>query len=131
MRQREGRLLSPGSWRGPVSICPSMTWGGRSLAGLVELGLQFLVDGLEGQDSSYAGQIEAIVEEPADLSEADEVVVAVATGATLATGRIDQASGLVEPEVLGSTAHQLGCDRDSVQAPARIGTRIGPRGSAR
>jgi hypothetical protein len=73
-----------------------------------------LVGGLEGQDGRDAGQIEAVVEEAPDLSETDEVVVAVAAGTTLATGRIDQAPGLVEPEVLGSTAHQFGGYGDSV-----------------
>ena len=92
------------------------------MAGLVELGLQFSVDGLEGQDGSDPGQIEAIVEEPADLSETDEVVIAVAPGATSAAGRIDQSPGLVEPQVLGSTTHQLGGDGYSVQAPSCIGT---------
>jgi hypothetical protein len=104
---------------------------GRPLASPVELGPEVLVDGLEGQDGSDTGQIEAVVEEPADLSKADEVVVAVATGATLATGGIDQAPGLVEPEVLGGAAHQFGCYGDSVQAPGRIGTLIVPRRSAR
>jgi hypothetical protein len=89
-----------------------------------------LVDSLESQDGSDAGKIQAIVEEPADLSETDEVVVAVATGATLAASRIDQAPGLVEPEVLGSAAHQLGCDGDSVQAHVRIRAVIVPRRSA-
>jgi hypothetical protein len=100
------------------------------LAGLVELGLQLSVDGLEGQDGSDAGQIEAVLEEPADLPEADEVVVAVAAGTTLATGWIDEAPGLVEPEVLGSAAHQFGGYGNSVQAPGRIGTPLVPRRSA-
>lgn len=79
---------------------------------------------------SDAGQIESIIEEPTDLSEADEVIVAVATGAALATGWVDEAPGLVEPEVLGSASHQLGCYRDSVQAQVRIGTPIGLSRSA-
>jgi hypothetical protein len=86
------------------------------------LGLEFLIDGLEGQDGSDPGQIEAVVEEPADLSEADEVVIAVATGATLAAGWVDQAPGLVKPQVLGSATHQLGRYGYSVQAPSHIGT---------
>jgi hypothetical protein len=86
-----------------------------------------LVDGLKGQDGSDAGQIEAVVEESADLSEADEVVIAVATGPTLAAGWIDEAAGLIEPEVLGSAAHQFGCYGDSVEALGRIGTLILPR----
>jgi len=90
--------------------------------GLVELGLQFSVGGLEGQDGSDPGQIEAIVEEPANLSEPDEVVVAVATGATLAAGWIDQAPGLVQAKVLGSAAHQFGGYGDPVQAQSCIGT---------
>ncbi len=89
----------------PLLTRPMSAWRGRPLAGLVELGLQVLVDGLDGQDGSNAGQVEAVVEEPADLSEAGEVVVAVAAGATLATGRIDEAPVLVEPEVLRSAAH--------------------------
>jgi hypothetical protein len=90
-----------------------------------------LVGGPEGQDGSDASQIEAVVEELTNLSEADEVVVAVAAGATLAAGWIDQTPGLVEPEVLGSAAHELGRYRDSVQAPGPIGTVILPRQSAR
>ena len=62
---------------------------GHPLAGVVEFDLQGLVGGLEGQDCSDPGQIEAVVEEPADLPEADEVVVAVAAGATLAASRSD------------------------------------------
>jgi hypothetical protein len=81
-----------------------------------------LVDGPEGQHGSDAGQIEAFIEEPADLSETDEVVVAVAAGTPLATGWIDQAPGLVEPEVLGSAAHQFSCYGNSVQALGRIRT---------
>jgi hypothetical protein len=72
------------------------------LAGLVELDLQFLVHGLQGQDGRDASLSEAVVEEPADLSEADEVIIAVATGPTLAASWIYQAPGLVEPEVLGA-----------------------------
>jgi hypothetical protein len=86
-----------------------------------------LVDGLEGQDGSDAGKIQAVVEEPAYLPEADQVVVTVATSATFATGRIDQAPGLVEPEILGSAAHQLCCNGDSVQAQGGIGTFVLPR----
>jgi len=72
--------------------------------------LQVLVGGPERQDGRDAGQIEAVIEKPPDLSEADKVIIAVTTGATLASGRVDQAPGLVEPEVLGSAAHQLGGD---------------------
>jgi hypothetical protein len=81
-----------------------------------------LVDGLEGQDGSDAGQIEAFVEELADLSEADEVVVAVAAGATLAARWADQPAGLVEAEVLGSATDQFGRYGDAIQAPAGIGS---------
>ena len=95
----------------------------------VELGLELSVRGLEGQDGRDAGQIKAVVEEPADLSEADEVVVAVATGATLAAGWIDQAPGLVQPEILGSAAHQFGGYGDPVQAQSCIGTIIRTRRS--
>ena len=90
-----------------------------------------MVGGPEGQDCSDASQIEAVVEELTDLSEADEVVVAVAAGATLAAGWIDQAPGLVEPEILGSAANQLGCYGDSVETPIRIRTLIVARRSAR
>ena len=85
-----------------------------------------MVGGPEGQDGSDASQIEAVVEELTDLSEADEVVVAVTTGTALAAGGIDQAPGLVEPEVLGSTAHQLGCYGDPIQTPVRTGTAVRP-----
>ena len=97
------------------------------MPGLVELGLQFSVRGLESQDGSDPGQIESVVEELADLPEADEVIVAVATSATLAAGWIDKASSLVEAKVLGSTAHQLGGYGDPVEATGPIGTLIGPR----
>jgi len=109
---------------------PATACCGRPLARVVEFDLEGLVGGLEGQHGRDAGQIEAVVEEPADLSEADEVVVAVATGATLAAGRIDQAPSLVEPEVLWSAAHELGRHRDAVEAPARIGTVVLPQRSA-
>ena len=95
--------------------------------GLVEFSLQGLVGSLEGQDGSDASEIDAVVEEPADLTQPDEVVVAVSAGAALAAGRSDQATGLVEPQVLGSTAHQFGRYRDPVQASARIRTVIPPR----
>jgi hypothetical protein len=85
------------------------------------LGSEVTVGGLEGQDSGDAGQIEAVIEEPADLSEADEVIVAVATGAALAASWADQAPGFVETEVLGSAAHQFGGYRDSVESPGCIG----------
>jgi len=85
-----------------------------------------LVGGPEGQDGSNAGEIEAVVEELTDLSEADEVIVAVAAGATLAAGWIDQASGLVEPEILGSAAHQLGRYGDPIQTPVRTRTAVRP-----
>ena len=86
----------------------------QHLKAVVEFDLQGLVGHLEGQNGSDAGQIEAIVEESADQTEADEVVVAVATSASVAAGRMDQTSGLVEAEVLWSTSHQLGGDGDSV-----------------
>jgi hypothetical protein len=89
--------------------------------------LQLAVGGLEGPDSSDAGQIEAVVEEPADLSEADQVVVAVATGAALAASWTDQAPSLVEPEILGSATHQFGGYGDPVEAAGPIGTLVGPR----
>ena len=119
-----GAKIGPqrGTLSGSAPTRPATARCRRPLAGLVELGLQFSVDGLEGQDGSDPGQIEAVVEEPADLSETDEVVIAVAAGATSAAGRIDQAPGLVEPQVLGSATHQLGGDGDSVQAPSCIGT---------
>jgi hypothetical protein len=89
-----------------------------------------LIGGPEGQDGSDASQIEAVVEELTDLSEADEVVVTVATGTALAASWIDQAPSLVEPEILGSAAHQFGCYRDSIQATVRIWTFIRHRRSA-
>ena len=92
------------------------------MTGVVQFDLQGLVGGLERQDGSDAGQIEAVVEELADLSEADEIVIAVAAGAALAAGRTDQAPSLVEPKILWSATHQLGRYRDSVQAPVGIGT---------
>ena len=101
------------------------------MSGLVELGFEFSVRSLEGQDGSDAGQIEAVVKEPADLSEADEIVVAVATGTALAASWADQSPGFVEPEVLWSAAHQFSSYGDSVQAQRSIGTRNGlrrPRG---
>ena len=106
-------------------------WCLRALARLVEFSLEGLVGGLECQDGSDAGQIEAVFEEPADLSEPEEVVVAVATGATLAAGRIDQAPSLVEPEILWSAAYQLGCYGNAVETPARVGTVVLPRRSPR
>ena len=63
------------------------------MSGLVELGLKFPVRSLEGQDGGDTGQIEAAIEEPADLPEADEIVVAVATRTALA------AAGLIRPRV--------------------------------
>jgi hypothetical protein len=91
---------------------------------LVELGLKFSVRGLKSQDCSDPGQIEAVVEEPADLSKADEVVVAVAAGATLAAGWTDQAASLVEPEILRSAAHQFSGHGDPVDATGRVGAVI-------
>jgi hypothetical protein len=82
---------------------------------------------LEGQDGSDPGQIEAVVEESADLSEADEIVIAIATGASLAAGWIDQTPGLVEPKVLRGAAYQFGRYGNAVQAPVRIGTLSVPR----
>jgi len=114
----------------PLLTRLATAWCGRASAGVVEFNLEGLVGGLEGQDGSDAGEIEAVIEEPADLPEADQVVVAVSAGATLAAGRCDQAPGLVEPEVLGSAAHQIGRYRDAVEAATRIGTVILPRRSA-
>ena len=48
--------------------------------GPVEVGLQSLVDGLEGEDGGDSGQVEAVVEQLADLSETDEISPAVAAG---------------------------------------------------
>jgi hypothetical protein len=78
------------------------------LLGLVEFGLEGLVDALEGEHGGDAGQVEAVVEELADLAEAGEVVVAVAAGAALAAGRADQAASFVQTQVLRGVADQLG-----------------------
>ena len=102
------------------------SWCFPAMAGLVEFRLEGLVGGLEGQYGSDASQVEAVVEESADLAEADEVVVTVATGATLAAGRIDEAPRLVEPEVLRGAAHQFGGYGDPVEAPAGIGRSSSP-----
>jgi hypothetical protein len=50
------------------------------VTGLGEVGLQSLVDGLEGQDGGDPGQIEPVIEQLADLSETDEISPAVAAG---------------------------------------------------
>ena len=103
--------------------------GQGPIAGLVEFGLQGLIDSLQGQDGSDADQIESVIEESADLPETTEIFIAVAAGATFAAGRIDQAPGLIEPKVLWSAAHQFGRYGDSIQALARIGAVILPRRS--
>jgi hypothetical protein len=97
------------------------------LASLFEFGTQGLIHSLEGQDGRHAGQIEAVLEEPPDLSEPDQVVVAVATGAALAASWVDQPPSFVEPKILGSVSHQFGGYGDPVEAMAPIGTLIGPR----
>jgi hypothetical protein len=91
------------------------------LAGLVELAPEGLVDGLEGEDSGDTGQVEAVVEELGYLSEAGEVVVAVAAGAALAAGRTDQAARFVEAKVLGSAADQFSGDGDPVHTLRGVG----------
>jgi hypothetical protein len=90
------------------------------LAGLVELGLEGVVDGLKGEHGGDTSEVEAVFEELADLAEAGQVVVAVATGATLAARRADQAAGFVQAEVLGRAADQFGGHGDPVHAPRGI-----------
>jgi hypothetical protein len=88
--------------------------------------LQVLIRGLEGEDRGNAGQVEAIIEESADLSYAGEVVIAVAAGAAIAAGGVDKAAGFVEPEVLRGAPDEFGGDGDPIDALARLGALVGP-----
>ena len=98
--------------------CPECGLG--FVAGIVELGLEGLVDGSEGEDGGDAGQVEPVVKELADLAETSQVAVAVAAGTARAAGRGDQAAGLIEPQVLGGAADQFGGDGDPVHASVRV-----------
>jgi len=121
------RAVGSECWSGSTTLRAASGRGGLLSSGLVKLGSEFPVRGLEGQDGSDARQIEPVGEESADLSEPDEIVVAVAAGTTSAARRIDQTPGFVEPEVLWSAAHQVSSYGDPIQAQPRIGMRRGLR----
>ena len=81
----------------------------------------------EIEDHGDAGEVEAGVEQVADAAEAVEVVGAVAAGAAVGAGWLEQAAGFVEAQVLYAGADQFGGDRDAVDARSLSGwVTVGP-----
>jgi len=80
----------------------------------------YSVGGLQLQHGSDAGQVEAVVEKPADLAEASQVRAAVAPGPAGAAGGVKEAAGFVEAQVLGGAADQFGGHGDAVHRVAGV-----------
>lgn len=83
---------------------------------LVELGPKRSVGGLQLEDRCDAGQIEPPVEQPGDLPNPLQIVGAAQPGSPGTPTGSQESSRLVQPQVLGRAAHQLGGDRDPVHA---------------
>lgn len=71
---------------------------------------------LQVQDHADAGEVQPGLEQVADMAQPLEVVGAVAAGAAVGPGGIEQPAGLVEAQCLGAHADELGRDGDAVHA---------------
>ncbi len=100
-------------------------------AHVVDLGLQALGLGLQGQHPADARQVETVPGQQADLLQPGHVVAAVAAGPARGPARADQAFALVDPERLRVQSGLLRGRRDAEQplvqvVPVRAGTRHMP-----
>ena len=84
------------------------------------LGTELGVLVLQVQDHADAGEVQPGLEQVADPAQPLKVVGAVAAGAAVGPGGIEQPAGLVEAQCLGAHADQLGRDGDAVHATPAV-----------
>src|ERR1700722_18116429 len=90
----------------------------------VELLAQAFICFLEIENHVDPGQVQTRFQELADYPEAFKVVLTVKPGAALAAGRSDESSSLVEAQILGRVANQVGGHRNAIDPPGPVGLRV-------